>query len=512
MTVRASGILHHPTSLPGRFGVGDLGPAAAFFLQRLAAAGQRVWQILPVHPPAGARSPYDARSTYAGDPLLISPEELVADGLLPAAALAGVEPMEGGRIAFGRAQALKQSLLRTSWQHFRSGASAELRDDLGRFAEGAEQAPWLADWTLFAALHRRFEGRAWSSWPTDLRRRAPAALGAAGRELAEEIAFERYVQFLFDRQWRALRRRAEAVGVRLYGDLPIYVAYDSADVWADQELFELDAEGQPLAVAGVPPDTFSDSGQLWGHPLYRWERHRADGFAWWVRRVASALRRVDLLRLDHFRGFVAYWRVPAGAGSAREGRWARGPGRRLFAALETALGELPLIAEDLGSVTPAVRRLRRELGVPGMRVVQFAFDSEDSEHLPERCPPDTVIYSGTHDNDTTRGWVRVLEGERRQRLDRYLGLSTASADPGETVWRLLAATLGARSELAVVPMQDVLALGSDARTNTPGVADGNWRWRMRTDAFTDELVERLRSLTETSGRWASDAPPGAGGP
>jgi 4-alpha-glucanotransferase len=500
MTARASGILHHPTSLPGPFGVGDLGPAAHRFLERLAAAGQRVWQMLPIQPPGSARSPYDARSTFAGDPLLISPEALVSDGLLPATLLERSAPIEGGRISFTRAGELKGRLLRAAWDRFRSAASPALREELRSFERGDGEAHWLDDWALFAALHRRLGERAWSTWPAELRRRDPEALARAARELAEEVAFERWVQFLFHRQWRELRRRAAALGVRLLGDLPIYVAADSADVWARQELFELDPEGRPLAVAGVPPDAFSDRGQLWGNPLYRWPRHRDDGFAWWTQRVATALDRFDLLRLDHFRGFVAYWRVPAGAASAREGRWVRGPGRRLFAALEAALGSLPLVAEDLGLITPAVRRLLRELGAPGTRVLQFAFDADDSEHLPERCPPDTVIYSGTHDNDTTRGWVGSLAGERRERLDRYLGLRTVEADPEEVVWRLLAATLGAPSELAILPMQDVLVLGSDARTNTPGTVEGNWRWRMSADAFTDEVAGRLRALVEGSGR------------
>jgi 4-alpha-glucanotransferase len=462
--------------------------------------------MLPIQPPGGARSPYDARSTFAGDPLLLSPECLVEDGLLADSSLREVTPIAGDRIRFGAAEELKGRLLRASWRHFGAHASAAQREDLHTFEQGEDQAHWLEDWALFSALHRSLGDRAWTSWPLELRQRERAALASARSELASEIAFERYLQYLFDRQWRALRARAEALGVRLCGDLPIYLAHDSADVWARQDLFELDAEGRTLAVSGVPPDAFTADGQLWGNPLYRWARHREEGFAWWTRRLQVALRRFDLVRLDHFRAFAAYWRVPAGAPDARGGRWARGPGRRLFDALAAGLGSLPLIAEDLGVVTPAVRRLCRAFGLPGMRVVQFAFDSEDSEHLPERCPPDTVIYAGTHDNDTTRGWIQTVEGERRARLDRYLGLRSAETDQEVVLQALLVATLGAASELAVVTLQDVLALGSEARMNTPGTTGGNWRWRMAPDAFTEPRVERLHALTAASGRLVAPRP------
>ncbi len=501
--LRRSGILLHPSSLPGRFSSGDLGPAAFRFLDLLARGGQSVWQVLPLGPVGPTGSPYDGTSAFAGNPQLISLEVLADDGLLESTELDQAAARAGDPNA-------QEVPLRAAWRRFEASATADQRAALAAFESSPEQVFWLDDWATFAALDRRYENRSWLEWPApiaglDLGTLADALAGARA-ELVDEIAYHRFVQFLFFDQWQRLRDQSKRLGILLYGDLPIYVAHHSADVFFGRELFELDQAGRSTAVGGVPPDAFSADGQRWGQPLYAWGRHREEGYRWWIRRIAHNLRLFDLLRLDHFRGFVAYWRVPASAPTAAGGRWVRGPGRRLFDAVSATLGELPLVAEDLGVITPAVERLRRELGLPGMRVVQFAFGEDHGWHLPERCPEDTVIYTGTHDNDTTRGWFEGLEGSERERVLRLaeVGGPIAAGDSLEVVWRLVAAALGSRAEIAIVPVQDVLGLGSEGRMNTPGTAVGNWRWRMPDSSLTESVLARLRSLTERSGRLPPD--------
>ena len=386
---RAAGLILHPTSLPGPGAIGDLGPQVERFLDWAAAAGQRIWQVLPLGPAGPGNSPYSGLSTRAGNPLLISVEQ-------------GREPREydtdrGGRVDYAAAALGKNALLRTWWEECRGRASVV--EELRAFREDPRQAEWLEDWALFAALRRARGGAPWPEWEAPLRRRDPAALEIARDGLREEIDYQAYLQLLFFGQWGRAREAAHARGIAVMGDLPIYPALDSADVWAAPELFRLNEDGLPTEVAGVPPDYFSATGQLWGNPLYRWDRHEADGFRWWIRRIAAELGKVDLLRLDHFRGFASYWSVPADSKTAAAGYWEKGPGMKLFGALREALGALPLIAEDLGIVGDDVRELLRETGFPGMRVMQFGFDSPDSQHQPSRYPPRCIAYTGTHQYD-----------------------------------------------------------------------------------------------------------------
>ncbi len=495
---RRAGLLLHPTSLPGRFSIGDLGPAAFATLDWLVDCRLAVWQMLPLGPTGLGHSPYNAFSAFAGNPLLISPEALLADGLSEPEDLAAAESTDPGRVDYAAAEQSKDRLLRRAFAILREGPRGTLQDELERFASAAGQTPWLDDWALFAALKARHGGAAWTAWAAPLRDRRAAALAEARRELADDIAFHRFVQFLFFRQWDALRAAARARGVALLGDVPIYVAADSADVWAHRELFDTTADGKLRAVAGVPPDYFSDQGQRWGNPLYRWDRLKAQRFAWWVARLRIQLQRFDLLRLDHFRGFVAYWRVPAASATATRGRWVRGPGEALFRELRRALGgDLPLLAEDLGDIDAKVHAVRRKLGLPGMKVLQFAFGEEDSTHLPHHHEPLAAVYTGTHDNDTTRGWFELAQEPERRRALAYLG-----GAPESVSWSLVRAAFTSVAALAVVPLQDFLDLGSAARMNTPGQESGNWTWRLRPDQVPADLPARIRELAAAAGRRA----------
>ena len=485
MRGRATGILLHPTSLPGPRGTGDLGPEASRFLQTLAGAGVGVWQMLPLTVPGPFGSPYDGRSAFAGDPRLISPDRLVEEGLL-----------ERRQAGGGSGDDSIDALFRLAWQAFVVRGSSAQRDSFEAFRTAEEQRSWLDDWALFAALDAKLAPGPWHRWPEELARRDPSALAHARRELADEIGYRQFLQWLFDRQFAALQAEAGNLGVGLLGDLPIYPAHHSADVWAHPELFELAEDGAPVAVAGVPPDAFTDDGQLWGNPVYRWDRHRESDFLWWRRRIRLHARRFDLLRLDHFRGFLAWWRTPLPTEDARGGSWQRGPGRALFRAVEPELGGLEFIAEDLGVITPAVRKLRRDLGLPGTRVLQFGFDEEESEHHPERYGRDTVAYSGTHDNATLRGWLATLDSATRVRVESYAG--GAAADD-ELAQRLIARLLESRAELVVLPLQDVLGLEDAARMNVPGTTEGNWNWRLDR-ALEAASLERLGGWIADSGR------------
>jgi len=492
---RAAGILLHPTSLPGRWGIGDLGVGATAFLTWLAASGQAIWQVLPLGPTAEFNSPYGSPSAFAGNPLLIAPEELLEEGFLPAAALKDGPELPADRVDFGAVVPFKEAVLRRSWQHFNRHAPPLLRDELEAFRNDPANAGWLPDWTLFCALKERHGGREWQRWDRELRLRRPEAIAGARAELDEEVRYHAYRQFLFFRQWDRVRAEAHRRGVAIMGDVPIYVALDSADVWANQRYFTLDDEGRPTAVAGVPPDYFSATGQRWGNPLYRWDRLAADGFGWWVERMRMAFRLTDIVRVDHFRGFAGYWEVPASEPTAIHGRWVSGPGQRLFAALRAALGDLRIVAEDLGVITPDVCELRDTLGYPGMKVMQFGFSELDSEHLPHRWRSDLVAYTGTHDNDTTAGWFRSAPPEEQRRALAYLG-----AEPATIPWEMLRALLTSVAGLAIAPLQDVFGLGTAARMNLPGRAGGNWEWRARREWFTPEVAARLRDLAALTGR------------
>ena len=494
MPRRSAGVLLHVTSLPGPFGIGDVGPVAYQWVDALAAAGQRWWQVLPLNPPGHGDSPYQAFSAFAGNPMLVSPDRLAGDGLLEAADLAA-HHLPPGRVDYTRAKAVKVDLLARAWDRFAAGGSAApLREEFDRFR--AEQAGWLDEFALYMALRDAHGDRGWHDWDPALVRRQPEAMAAA--RVAQKARVDRHAfeQFLFARQWGQLQAYAADRGVRVVGDVPIFVSGDSADVWSHPDLFLLDEQLKPTAVAGVPPDYFSATGQRWGNPLYAWDRMAADGFDWWARRLSTLLRQTDLIRIDHFRGLAACWHVPADAETAVDGKWVDSPGRALIEAVRSRLGRLPFIAEDLGVITPDVEALRDDFGLPGMRVLQFAFGSgPDNVFLPHHYVRNTVAYTGTHDNDTTVGWFAALDAEQKKcALDYAPGLD---ADPAGTLVRLAWQSV---ADLAIAPVQDVLRLGSEARMNTPGTAADNWAWRLPDDWADNPGWSDLTAWTTAYGR------------
>jgi 4-alpha-glucanotransferase len=492
-TTRTAGVLLHPTSLPGRFGIGDLGDELLAFLDWAKSAGLRTWQVLPLNPPGYGNSPYGCLSSYAGNPLLISPQRLVESELLPDDALDDVPEFAEDYVEFDRVHSFKQELLRQSFDYFSQHASDEQRKALAAFIH---DNAWLPDWTLYAALKEQHGGKAWTAWSVDVASRDADALAAARVELADELRYQAYIQWLFFAQWAAVREAGDARGIRIMGDVPIYVAGDSADVWANREIFQLDERGEPFVVAGVPPDYFSVTGQRWGNPLYRWDVLRKTRFRWWVSRFRAALRFADVVRVDHFRGFAAYWEIPASEPTAIHGRWVPGPGRALFDAVRGALADLPLVAEDLGHITEEVHELRKAIDVPGMKILQFAFAQPDSPHLPHCYDPQTVVYTGTHDNDTARGWYEHATPAEHDAIAAYLGVRDAS----DAAWSLIRAAYTSVAETAIVPVQDVLNLGGEARMNRPGAEHDNWSWRLAGGALTAQHAEELRELGEVSGR------------
>ena len=490
---RTAGVLLHPTSLPGPYGVGDFGPAARAWVDTLAAAGQTWWQLLPLTPPGEGDSPYQAFSAFAANPVLISPDDLIADGLLEASDIAG-EPFGPGRVDYPHVNRFKATRLHRAWERFRVGAAAQLKATYTTFRK--KQAAWLDDFALFMALKESRPGVPWTDWPEELVQRDPAALKRAADTLAEAVDRVRFTQFLVFRQLAALRHYARERGVKLMGDLPIFISAESADVWAHPEYFELDARRCPRVVAGVPPDFFCTTGQRWGNPHYNWKAMRRDGFAWWVARLTATLAEVDFVRLDHFRGFEAYWEVPASCPTAEVGRWVKAPGAALFTALRTALGGLPLLAEDLGEITPEVDDLRLGFGLPGMRILQFAFGGAvEDRFLPHGYERNCAVYTGTHDNDTTAGWYAGLTPAELAALRRYV--PGVDRDP---VGELLRVAWASVADFAIAPLQDVLGLGTEARMNLPGTETGNWSWRFTADMLDPDRLERLAELTATYGR------------
>ena len=496
---RRSGLLLHPTSLPGPHGLGDLGPRAHAFADFLARAGQRVWQILPLGPTGFGDSPYQSLSAFAGNPLLVSPELLARDGLLTAAEEESARVPAGSTVDFGALIPRRQALLRHVAERFGARASPALRRELASFREA--RAAWLPDLALFLALKGAHGGAPWPAWDPALARREPGVLADAARRLDAEVEAEVVAQFLFDRQWRELRDRCHARGLSVMGDLPIYVAHDSAEAWVRRELFHLDAKGAPTAVAGVPPDYFSATGQLWGNPLYRWEDSLDACSGFFSERARAALEWVDELRLDHFRGFEAYWAVPAGEPTAAGGTWRPGPGAALFDRLLRDLGSLPLVAENLGVITPPVEALRRRFALPGMAILQFAFgtDPQGPVYRPHHYERDLVAYTGTHDNDTVVGWWASEGGDSTRTRDEVLAEKERArryldTDGREIHWVLVRALQASVAGTVVTPVQDVLGLGSEARMNRPGTLSGNWRWRLLDGALTDALAARLAEL------------------
>ncbi|MDX1946153.1 MAG: 4-alpha-glucanotransferase [Pirellulaceae bacterium] len=499
--VRCSGILLHVTSLPSPHGIGDLGAEAVDFVEALGRARQGIWQVLPLGPTGYGDSPYQCFSAFAGNPLLVDLRELAYLGWLTPADFHEAPDFDAASVNFGRVVPWKLDRLRRAFARFRETATAEQMAEQATFRDANRL--WLDDYALFMALKHEHYQVEWTRWPAELALREPAALGAARERLAAEIDYHVFGQWCFARQWTALRAHANARGVRIIGDLPIFVAHDSADVWAGRELFLLEANGWPRVVAGVPPDYFSATGQLWGNPLYDWARLAELGYEWWLQRLAQATRLFDYVRIDHFRGFVANWEIPREAPTAASGRWAPGPGAALFATATSRLGLIPLIAEDLGVITPQVESLRDEFAYPGMRILQFAFgtDPKAPDYLPHNFIPGCAVYTGTHDNDTTVGWFHSAAGEgttrtaeqiaaERQRVLRYLG-----TDGSEIHWDLIRLALSSVAKLAVFPMQDVLGLGSSARMNMPGTTAGNWQWRLPPTQFTLDHEARLAELS-----------------
>ncbi len=488
-------MLLHVSSLPGPFGIGDLGPAAFRWIDLLAAAGQTWWQVLPLGPPGCGNSPYQSYSAFAGNPDLISPKALARDGLLGRAQVRDASGGRPGVVDHEHVSPIKARLIARAWERFNGGAARPLRGAFEAFC--ASQAGWLDDYACFMAI--REEMGALPGWPRDLLFRRTAALREARRKWADVIDRQRFAQFIFHRQLAALREHARSRGVKLIGDLPIYVSADSADVWANPHLFRLDRQRRPAVIAGVPPDLFSSTGQCWGNPLYDWRAARSENYAWWVSRLKATLEQVDLVRIDHFRGFAAYWEVPAGRQTAELGRWVRGPGAKLFAVLLEQLGSLPVIAEDLGLITPDVLALRDQFGLPGMRVLQFAFGGDDSPDLPHNYIPNCVAYTGTHDNDTTAGWYASLDRRQRDRVRNYI--CGADQHPARALIRSAWASV---ANLAVAPLQDVMGLGGEARMNYPGTATGNWRWRLADDALKMHgLLDWLGEMTRTYRRFTA---------
>ncbi len=499
MITRGSGILLHITSLPSAFGIGDLGPAARRFVDFLASAGQSYWQILPLNPTdaAGFHSPYHSDSAFAGNPLLISPEDLVMAGYLTPGDLAPFrgDENDSDRVDFSSVEADRADLLDRAFKRFRR---SEPPADFHRFCQ--DNRHWLDDFVRFEALKSRFDGRSWFEWPAEVQNREADALADADADLAEDMDRSRFLQYLFETQWGALRAYANERGVKLIGDIPIYVIHDSADVWAGRDLFQLDPDGRPTAVSGVPPDYFSETGQLWGHPLYHWDRIRETGYEWWVRRMARNLALTDWVRVDHFRGLVAYWEVPADAVTAISGRWVDVPSRDFFSRLSRRFACLPVIAEDLGVITPDVREVMRRFRFPGMKLLLFAFgdDLPKNPYAPHNHVPDCVVYTGTHDNNTARGWLETEASDAdRARLTRYLGRSVPVDEIAEVMVRLAMRSV---ANLCIIPMQDVLGLGADARMNRPAITEGNWVWRVRENQLTEGVAEWLAEMADVYGR------------
>ncbi|MFU8796568.1 MAG: 4-alpha-glucanotransferase [Dehalococcoidia bacterium] len=505
---RASGILLHPASLPGRYGIGELGSEAYRFADLLADMQQRLWQVLPLGPTGYGNSPYQSLSVFAGSPLLISLEKLVEGGFLEGSDLDHAPSLPDHRADYDAVIKFKLPCLKKSFNRFLGEAGAAQHEEFEGFCR--QNAPWLEDYSLFMALKEHHGLSAWNTWEEDIRARRPEALGYWREKLDREIRCHKYQQYQFFRQWREFKDHCNRRRIRIIGDMPIFVALDSAEVWSRPDLFQLDDRGMPTVVAGVPPDYFSETGQLWGNPIYRWDRMARDGYGWWIERFRALHTLVDMVRVDHFRGFESYWEVPATDSTAINGRWVTGPGAQLFRAVQQALGDLPIIAEDLGVITPEVDALRDGLGLPGMRVLQFAFggDAKADEYKPHSYPRNCVVYTGTHDNNTTVGWFRDVgaddttqTAEEKQR-ERETALKYVGSDGQEINWDFIRLALMSVADTAIIPVQDVLGLGSEARMNLPGTARGNWRWRFTFDMLTDAVRDRLRELTVIYGRAA----------
>lgn len=486
-----SGLLLHPSSLPGSGGIGSFGTAARLFVDFLQASGQSLWQVLPLGPTGFGNSPYSCYSAFAGNPLFIDLQIIADEGFLFQDELAEKLPVD--RVDYPAVCHYKTGLLRLAAGRFFAASDDNLKREFWHFCDSTF---WLHDYALFMACKGHFHGKPWSRWPTELLRRRNDTCSRYSEKLGDAIGVEKYIQWQFFRQWRSLKEYANERGIKIIGDAPIFVAYDSADVWCNQQLFKLDAAGKPVVVAGVPPDYFSKTGQRWGNPLYDWERHAEQGYSWWLARVRNDLSLYDILRIDHFRGFEAHWEIPAEEKTAIKGRWVNGPGAALFDVLQQNIHPLPLIAEDLGVITPEVEALLKRFALPGMKVLQFAFDSGPTNgYLPHNHSTGCVVYTGTHDNSTTRGWFESLLNKQQQRVCTYLR-STRE----DVVWEMIRAALSSVGKYAIIPVQDLLNLDGSARMNLPGEASGNWGWRLEEGVLVDVLAIRLKELSEMYNR------------
>lgn len=491
---RLSGILMHPTSLPGRFGVGDLGPEAYHFIDFLQESGQHLWQTLPLGPCGNHNSPYQCFSSFAGQPLLISPELLVKDSLLFEEDFGDFPDFPEETVLFPEVCQRKESLFQKAFSRFQNlDADAPMPSEFSLFCQSAR---WLDDYSMFMAIKKIHGGIHWLDWEKKYRRPTKAQKLEIAQELSEEITYEKFLQWLFFRQWSQLKAYANERDILIIGDIPIFVSGDSADVWAQPELFLLDSEGFPTVVAGVPPDYFSATGQLWGNPLYDWKYHKKTGYAWWMKRFQTQFLLSDIVRIDHFRGLESYWEIPAGSENALNGKWVPGPGDDFFETLIRTFGaEPPIIAEDLGIITDEVRALRDRFALPGMKILQFAFEEEDSSYLPYNQPYNCVCYTGTHDNDTSKGWYDHAPEYARDRVRRYM-----NTDASQISWDFIRTCFGSPARFAIVPIQDVFCQGSEYRMNTPSVAEGNWTYRAKKEYFTKETAKRLYDTTKLYGR------------
>ena len=496
MFERSSGILFHPTSFPGKYGIGTLGKEAYAFIDFLKKSRQKLWQIFPLGPTGYGDSPYQSFSSFAGNPYLIDFDLLIEAHLLSEEDLRDVFFGDNEEyIDYGAVYNQKYPLLRKAYENFKSSDNHEMRENLEHFKR--ENASWLNDYSLYISLKNHFNGLPWNEWAHDIKNREHGAMEHYRNELADDIEYHNFIQFLFFKQWGDVKRYANENGIKIIGDIPIFVAADSSDAWANPEIFLFDEERKPVKVAGVPPDYFSATGQLWGNPLYNWQKLKETNYSWWVERVRANLSTCDIIRIDHFRGFEAYWAVPYGDDTAINGQWEPGPGIDLFNAIKSQLGELPIIAEDLGLMTQGVIDLREATGFPGMKILGFAFDSgEENDYLPHTYTKNCVVYTGTHDNDTLIGWFQKAKEEDRQFARDYLN----SRSDDEIHWDAIRGAWSSVASMAISPVQDFLGLGSEARINTPGVAAGNWQWRLRHGVLTDELAERIAKLTRVYSR------------
>ena len=490
---RSSGVLLHPTSLPGPYGIGDLGPEAYRWVDFLSETGTQLWQILPLGPTGYGDSPYQTFSAFAGNPYLISPDVLLREKLLHEDDLANVPPFSTNEVDYGQVIYWKMDLLHKAYEKFRY-AGEKIHQEVEQFY--AQNKSWLDDFALFMALKEFHGGKPWTDWESAYRDRDPEALDSFSDQNTHAIQRQKYYQYLFFEQWDQLRQYGNSNGVKIVGDIPIFIAHDSADAWARRELLYLDDQGQPTVVAGVPPDYFSETGQLWGNPLYRWDEHARDGYQWWIDRLKTVFSLVDIVRLDHFRGFVDYWEIPAGEETAINGRWLDGPGDAFLSIIEDEFGGLPIIAEDLGEINPKVYQIRDQFNLPGMKILVFAFNSGESNvFLPHHYVENCVVYTGTHDNDTVLGWYNRAEEDERSYTREYLQVS------GDDIsWDLIRAAWMSKAVFALTPLQDLLGLDNTGRMNYPGTSEGNWKWRFDWDSFNDEIKNRLKELNQKSGR------------